>query len=862
MRDPRTDGYTIIVHPCQDIHLLLTDPSSIFKNAVAGDKWEVSVYSEYFYLDSASVVDGQGKFNFIQLYDLTPWTNYSSVYLGDIEVTLNSKTAKESFSLCVIARSYLNSKNIRVITAVNPEVNRLKLDLDDILEVVVTKDEPVDSKEMVWCSLFDMGRSGTGNGDQWFEKLRQEVVFPPSFSPMPCDSNNLYCTISRSLSELRSNPNLPKNRIVPLTSLKEVQSQHHFWFRVRPEHKAAVLRANSGLPMANVVFNSTSGVCSNLQILISTRGTRLEPQIPEHDKERREGKFFGLLDRRFYPSSGRIVNPDKTETIEMLPGKDGILVELAPLTTTWPHHGLVYRWDFNVEPVVSDDGSSKDPHKRLACVDLADRSINNQPIQRFRITPNCDLPNGEDMVYLGDVNFWYDEQKLFGKKKISCWLVKNLTIGDEYNSTISPANHKSILLPGCGKVHRGGVNSGYKPPRQSLSLVPYVITPPVQTQAKFDRIVVKITEQKDDNMIAPGATVVSFQQIKIDKKNGNNTCATNYTHEDCGNNQVGVTQKKNTKENQEKIPITNKKNNNNVGGSSGNDVCIIADPPENALIKVRPGQDVVIRLPVKNWEINSDISFYWMFNLFPLGKNNFFIKSQRMIRDGRRLTQEITISPLSRNFSREIGEFTLGGIQCHNGHEKRYIAIQLIIEDLSFSPVNEEYSKSLYAFMKSLQISKAASKLEKQNPLPNSKTGYSCNSGVVTKSDDKAVEQKEDKTPTSRKSKPTLKYKIARNLVGGESFDLRENDELKVTINDKTIIVASKDVKKNWECSYCPTWLCFIEFSMYSDESSFIFRIRKNVTFPNLMPDKIHFKCGDEILSITVFPIRTAATEP
>ncbi|MFX7804585.1 hypothetical protein ABTK17_20260, partial [Acinetobacter baumannii] len=65
-----------------------------------------------------------------------------------------------------------------------------------------------------------------------------------------------------------------------------------------------------------------------------------------------------------------------------------------------------------------------------------------------------------------------------------------------------------------------------------------------------------------------------------------------------------------------------------MGRASSGNARVVVDPEEHTLIQVSPGQDVVIRLPVKHWDMKDDIGYYWMFNPIQLKHNQFFIREQ------------------------------------------------------------------------------------------------------------------------------------------------------------------------------------------------------------------------------------------
>lgn len=862
VKDPRTDGYTVVVHPCQDILLFLTDPVNDFKEAVAGDDWEVRAYSDYFYLDAVSTGPGKREYRFVQYYNMKPWTDVSSVYLGDIEITLNSKTAScKSFSLCVIARS-TGKKQSRIVTAVNPVVNRVKLDMDEILEVVVSRDDPARSSEEVWCSLYDMGRSGTGNGSQWFERLRQETLLLPETSPLPRDSGSLYFTMARSVAALERNPGLPHDKNVPNAGQQPIQRQHHFWFRVRPEDKAAVLKANTGDPMANVVFNGTSGTCSNLQVLISTRGTRAEPEVPEYDKVRYEGNYRGLVGRYYSPTAGLLVNPGKVEgTVEILPQQNGVMVELAPPQMTWPYTDPKYRWKCEVEPVMAsvttvlpagvDLGKgdvNKTQTKRVTCTELIDRSINQQAIQRFFIKPQCEVPADENMLYLGMVNFVCKEPSVIGKRTINCWLVRERSTTDEQD-VLGAERYKELMpLPSLKRQAQ---------PRHVPRLIAPTSRELVQYKqpVRYDKVVVKITEHRDDSVSAPGCILVPFQNIKIEKRK--DVClVTSITPEDYERYAGTSSQKKNETNNNRGTQSSQSSQSSersngrspgsslspqfsggsgSVGRGSGDNGLLLVDPKADDLIDLKPGQTLTVRLPVQHWDMKNDVDYFWFINLIQLRQNQFFIKSQQLVRDGRRLWQEIVVSLVPRNGPREIGKFVLGGLRCSNRFETRMIGVRVVIDSLAFSDQNPDYSKTMRELMHSVgKVRKEREAQELQEALEAS----------VAASVQRATEAvKEPRTVMSAGL-----VRIVRNPENGHAVELGPADCLKITFPTQFVSVhrqgVSTVIPMTWAMTGMPRWLNVKQTVDGEDAKTFMFEMEPGTRFP--VPDAVVFRCGTE----------------
>lgn len=848
VKDPHTDGYTVAVCPCQNIKLTLTNPVNVFKEASIEDSWDVKVYSDYFYLDHT--VDnnlGYKQYNFIQYYDLKSWTDYSSVYLGDIEITVNSKTSpQETFSLCVVARSV--GKQSRIITAINPVVNKLKVDLDEILEVIVTKDEISPPNEEVWCSLYDMGRSGT-NGSQWFERLRQETIILPNQSPMPVDPSNLYLTLSRSISSLPRNPGLPKTKDLPAVSAKEIQSQHHFWFRVKPEDKESVLKSNTGLPMANIVFNGTSGTCSNLQILVCTRGTRsVDSDIDEYDKDSYEGKYRGLIGRQYYQSIGLLVNPGKIENaIELTPSQNGLVVELSPLQMTWPYTDPKYRWQFEVESVTGTTTDNIPFVKRIKCITLPDRKINQHIIQRFLIKPDCELPNNEEMLYLGVVSFSCKEQTIVEKRSINCWLVQRSTAINEHDDNAGNTRYKSLVIPSSQKKHGlvriGGDNHQKSQHTKTLAL------PAFSTPAKQERTVVSITEICDDTIMFPGVVTIPFQNIKYDF-DGLNKKKSKITNTNI--HQLNII-KKNQNESTKKSPVNSlnlpqvNKEKENESVTNGN-ICYISDPEEHTLATVKYGQILVIRLPIENWQMNDDIGNFWIINLIQIKNNQFFIKSQNFVRDGRQLYQEIAISLLVRNGPNEIGTFLIGGIECSNQHEVKYIAIELVVEKLGSNETNPYYHKLLRGLMDSVKATRDTKKVaEKQDAsiaLTDEQRQQLC----------RWREEESKYLLTNKEKHSSSKCVALRNPLNGHSVVLNCNDTLRITFPQKITTVETHNssyvLSAPWVCCGHPKWIYIAETIASNGEKSFIFKINKDVKNPQ--PDEVQFKNDTHVRIIRV----------
>jgi len=713
VRDPRTDGYSVVCHPCQDIVLTLSDPLHIFQKACHEDQWEVKTFSEYFYLAEEKKLAGKRQFRFIQYYNLARWTDVSNVYLGDIEVSLVSKELSENYSLCVFAKKNTN-KQCRIITAVNPGVNRIKLHAEDILEVVFCKDDPVPTHEEVWCAVYDFGKSGTGNSSQWFERLRQETLILPETAPLRNDRSNLYFTISRDVGCLERNPHLPKNKELPPIPERQVQRQHHFWFRVRPEDKEAVIQANKGDALANVVFNSSRGLCGNLQVLVSQREPKNKPVIRDYDKDRYEGNYRGLVGRYYSPSAGLLVNPGKTEGVELLPKQGGIMVELAPPAMTWPYTDPANRWTCEVEPVMStaDPGSKGKSVRRLSCHEMVDRHINQQTIQRFFIKPECDeLPTDSCMSFLGVVNFVCKEPAVIGKRTINCWLVKERSGIEEFDDLGIERYRDLLPLPDVTKRKHSTFTGGVVHSRTRYN------EPSKPYRPRIEKIKVQITEECDDGLVTTGCYSQSFSTIKVDKKKEpevKRITASDY------DDFHGISKKKHTSpihpsNTSGGSPSQRERNTRLCPQFSGSvtadvaaNVAVLAqNPAHQDLITLKPGQYAVIRFPITFWELKNDVDYFWCVNPIQIKEQQFFVRDMRIIRQGKRIWQEVVLMLCPNRNPGKVGRHFLGGIRAHNKHSYLFVLVELLVEKETVQNSNPEYSKALRELMEGYRVVKA-----------------------------------------------------------------------------------------------------------------------------------------------------------
>ena len=130
VKDPNSDNHVVPLHPGQDFNIVLSSTMG-----------EVAVDVESDFFDLTETVEtaarGQEKetvLKFSQFKDLSKWSQISKVYLG--AVRLLSEMRDDFVNLSVFLESS-NPLKENVITIINPEQNKLKVEAHQILEVVV-----------------------------------------------------------------------------------------------------------------------------------------------------------------------------------------------------------------------------------------------------------------------------------------------------------------------------------------------------------------------------------------------------------------------------------------------------------------------------------------------------------------------------------------------------------------------------------------------------------------------------------------------------------------------------------------------------------------------------------------------------
>jgi len=172
-----------ILNPCEGNVVPLL-PNQDFILYLSGSETEIDYCSDFFELKSREIMDGRVSYHFSQKYDLSSWSFFSKIFLGEVLACYSNRIG----SLCV----YLNNSE-NIMTLINPNNSSIKVNTDSIIEIVV-----YDNNNINWKSSFVSASFG-----KIYEQFGYKKLYPNT----------------ESLSIHRS------------SLLNFTGPEHHFWFR-------------------------------------------------------------------------------------------------------------------------------------------------------------------------------------------------------------------------------------------------------------------------------------------------------------------------------------------------------------------------------------------------------------------------------------------------------------------------------------------------------------------------------------------------------------------------------------------------------------------------------------------------------
>lgn len=159
--DPSGDGHLAKVYPGQELKVVLSKETKGV---------EVFLSSDYLKMkEVATDKNDNTVYTFYQLYDLTSWSKLSATYLG--EITLLTKDMVSS--VCVMLEGH-TFHNQNILTVVNPIGNQIKVEPQQVLEVVIYDEDCL--TDDVWDYEIVCGNIGEKIIE--YDYIDNEIVYP------------------------------------------------------------------------------------------------------------------------------------------------------------------------------------------------------------------------------------------------------------------------------------------------------------------------------------------------------------------------------------------------------------------------------------------------------------------------------------------------------------------------------------------------------------------------------------------------------------------------------------------------------------------------------------------------------------
>lgn len=254
VRNPLSENTVVRLHPTQELILEITPDAGVV---------DVDYDSKFFFLDREVTDDSVTQFVFKQKFDLSNWSEISSMYLGEVFVLRENMY----LSLCVI----LNSQSKpNILTVVNPLGCQLKLRPTQILEVVVF--DPQFGSYVQW----DVDAT-PGVHNIRYDEVKRAVVSASSFDPLTFLGESF----------------------VPYPRVQDAAVEHHFWFKCNIE--AATIWPTGLYESGKITFTGkgpgdkilTNVI--NLNLRIKTKDRKIVKPILSYPIERRKHYYNSFL---------------------------------------------------------------------------------------------------------------------------------------------------------------------------------------------------------------------------------------------------------------------------------------------------------------------------------------------------------------------------------------------------------------------------------------------------------------------------------------------------------------------------------------------------------------------------------------
>lgn len=422
----KEDGHIVRLGPLQEFQIELEKPEDVFGKEMEGAEWKVSSASKFFRLKEKKLKapyknTGKTIYIFEQNYDLSEWSNISSVYLGKVDVYVEKKVG---FSVTRYARTqskicaFLACSNKRkdyVITAIAPpKRDTIKVEPDQILEFVVFED--MSDPELEWRAYVMPFKIKSPS----FElNLLHESKIIGDFSPIKKEHSYQLTRRAIDFNNVES---------LELPFIKK--SEHHFWFSFREEDIEKIFSnnlSNQCYEAVNlyVVGKDSKGITHKtynniIGFNVNSRARkRLQGKtylLRRNAKNEIETNPFDYLDKvtingtwsgAYFENKkkSQIANPKSVITFD-IPSPDSVLkVAIARPNFYYKDFSVEDKWTVTVEIPESEESGRCEIRERDEIV------VANHHIQLFEIAPLEEVKNiikknpDRSQIFLGIVKF-------------------------------------------------------------------------------------------------------------------------------------------------------------------------------------------------------------------------------------------------------------------------------------------------------------------------------------------------------------------------------------------------------------------------------------------------------------------------
>lgn len=653
--------------PCQSLKLKLTPPHKIpVQDCSENAAFAVTLKSEFLRIESITEdKDGDTVYFISPKYDLTDWAEHGEVFLGNIEIGIinnnHPNACPYKVSICVIQSAKDNDN--RVITAVNPVNQFIKMEPHQLLEVVCYKREwndwkPGQTEASGFHDKWTIDINSPENSQVNLEEVKRETV---GDHEMDVIDSGPFAIKNRFY--LRTNPRLAFPSTIKiidneLIAYEKPLREHHWWFAFDDKSLKAINNMENDIyDCCDLKFHGTVEVkdadykttTCNAKILLGVEGknkNKIRPcQVPSSIEHKVD--VVARIENR---SKRILTNPFAMEEIDFYQGYDSLIVEIASPDVFWSDLSEKDEWEVEIE-----DPKSK--HRCLIVVNEPAVYHNGKIFQKFRIEHTYKVKN--ETHFIGAVNLVCQKKRDChdGIKRLSCWV------------TPAPVIYKSPYYP----QYDTSSNYSSKTIYQDNKYKGY----PKVAEVLVEEIECTSLEDKSGNLIKMTYNFETKKKEAWDQHWGNyrpNSAIENGKRETSGAKKEG---EKRTRTSHGRTIWPN------VGTNRA--PTIIYDPTHLQQIELEYGRDLIIKLssPTKPSGVTYTAGELWTLTVGAPDKLNIPYHCATPI--ANTIQQEALISPIWENIPLKEGTHICGGIriQCSSEGKTVFILVKVTKETLA-----------------------------------------------------------------------------------------------------------------------------------------------------------------------------------